>query len=148
MNLVNQVISTYSEYPFNSLAYFNGKYLGATDTGIHVLSGDTDAGGSINSTIKTGPMDFGIKQTKWIRDVWLTYRTDGNLALIFSTDEDTTTEVQRNTAVISEELQEEKIKVPRGLKGRYYTIELKNLAGADFDLDKMEIMVDVTGNKR
>lgn len=148
MNLLNQAISTYSEYPFNDLAYFNGRYLGATDTGIYVLSGDTDAGGIINSTIKTGPMDFGIKQTKWIRDVWLTYRTDGNLALVFSVDEDATTEVERATVETSEELQEEKVKVPRGLKGRYWTIELKNLLGADFDIDKLEVMVDVTGKKR
>lgn len=146
--MTNQAISTYSEYPFNSLAYFNDKYLGATDTGIYVLNGDSDNGAEIDSVIKTGPMDFGRKQTKWIRDVWMTYRTDGHMALVFSTDEDSTTEVQRDTVTTSEQLQEEKIKVPRGLKGRYWTIELKNSSGADFDIDNLEIMVDITGQVR
>ena len=93
-------------------------------------------------------MDFGSKQTKYIRDVWLTYRTDDHLALVFSVDEDASTEVQRDTVQTSEELQEEKIKVPRGLKGRYWTIELKNLLGADFDIDKLEVMVDVLKKNR
>jgi len=149
MNLLNQVISTYSNYPFNSLAYFNGKYLGATDAGIYVLNGNHDNGRNINSKFKTGPMDFGSKQIKYIRDVWVTHRTDGHLALVFSVDEDNSTEVERQTILVNAtELQEEKIKVPRGLKGRYYTIELKNLSGADFDIDKLEVMVDVLGGRK
>ena len=148
MNLFNQAIATYSSYEFNSIANFNGRYLGATGTKIYSLVGDTDKGTQIDSTIKTGPMDFGSKQTKYIRDVWLTYRTDDHLALVFSVDEDASTEVQRDTVQTSEELQEEKIKVPRGLKGRYWTIELKNLLGADFDIDKLEVMVDVLGKNR
>ena len=113
-----------------------------------MLEGDTDNTTQIDSKIKTGPMDFGRKQTKWIRDVWMTYRTDGHMEFVFSTDEDTTTEVQRDTVTISEILQEEKIKVPRGLKGRYWTVELKNLLGADFDIDNWEVMVDITGKVR
>lgn len=149
INLLNQAISTYSNYPFNSLAYFNGKYLGATDIGIYSLSGSHDKGRNINSKIKTGPMDFGKKQVKYIRDVWLTHRTDGHLTLVFSVDEDNSTEVERQTVLVNpNELQEEKVKVPRGLKGRYYTIELKNLSGADFDIDALEVMVDVLGGKK
>ena len=148
MNLLNQTISTYSSYPFNSITYFNGKYLGATDTKIYTLSGDLDNATAISSTIKTGPMDFGEKFTKYIRDVWLTYRSDGNLELVFSVDEDTTTEVERDTTLTGDDIREEKLKVPRGLKGRYWTIELKNLLGADFDIDKLSAMVDVIGKKR
>lgn len=148
MNLLNQAISTYTSYPFNSIAYFNGRYLGATDTKIYVLSGDLDNATAISSTIKTGPMDFGEKFTKYIRDVWLTYRSDGTLALVFSVDEDVTTEVERDTVLTGSEIREEKLKVPRGLKGRYWTIELKNLLGADFDIDKLSAMVDVIGKNR
>ncbi len=93
-------------------------------------------------------MDFGEKLTKYIRDVWLTYRSDGNLELVFSVDEDVTTEVERDTVETATYITEEKIKVPRGLKGRYWTIELKNLLGADFDIDKLSAMVDVIGKRR
>ncbi len=148
MNLVNQAISTYTSYPFNSITYFNGRYLGATDTKIYVLGGDLDNVTQIDSTVKTGPMDFGEKFIKYIRDAWLTYRSDGTLALVFSVDEDTTTEVQRDTVLTGDEIREEKLKVPRGLKRRYWTIELKNLLGADFYIDKLSAMVDVIGKKR
>ena len=148
MNLFNQSISTYTNYPFNSLAYYNSKYLGAISTGIYELGGDTDNGSIINSTIKTGPMDFGTKNKKHARDLWLTHRTDGRISVTISTDEDATTEVERRTQIVSDELHEEKLKVPRGLKGRYYTFEVKNLSGADFDLDSISVMVDVLGGKR
>lgn len=148
MNLANQAISTYSSYSFNSLAYFNGIYLGATSTGIYPLSGDLDGATAISSSIKTGPMDFGEKFTKYIRDVWLTYRSDGVLTLVFSIDEDATTEVERDTVETATYITEEKLKVPRGLRGRYWTIELKNKLGADFDIDKLSAMVDVIGKKR
>ena len=148
MNLANQAISTYSSYSFNSIAYFNGRYLGATSTNIYVLSGDLDDTTAISSSIKTGPMDFGEKFTKYIRDVWLTYRSDGVLTLVFSTDEDTTTEVERDTVETATYITEEKLKVPRGLKGRYWTVELKNKSGSDFDIDKLSAMVDVIGKKR
>ncbi len=108
MNLLNQAISTYTSYPFNSITYFNEKYYGATDTGIYPLSGDLDNATEINSSIKTGPMDFGEKFTKYIRDVWLTYRSDGILALVFSVDEDDSTEVQRDTVLTGDEIREEK----------------------------------------
>ena len=148
MNLINQAISTYSNYPFNSLAYYNKKYLGATSSGIYVLDTDNDNGANINAHIKTGPMDLGEKLVKHIRDVWITHRTDGRLAIVFSVDEDDTGGVERVTQLVGEELQEEKVKVPRGLKGRYYTMEFKNISGADFDLDSLEVMVDILGGKK
>jgi len=148
MNLNNQAMSTYTNYPYNSLAYFNGKYLGMRSNGIYELSGDRDGTIQILSRIKTGPIDFGTNLTKYIRDVWITFRSDGHIALVFSVDEDNTTEVEEFTKKASVELREEKIKVPRGLRGRYYTIELKNRSGADFDIDSMSILVDVIGRKR
>lgn len=148
MNLINQAMSTYSNYNFNSMAYYNKKYLGATSTGIYDLEATNDNGSPILAHIKSGPMDFGEKQVKYIRDVWVTHRTDGKLALVFSVDEDSSTEVERITQLVGEELQEEKVKVPRGLTGRYWTIEFKNKDGSDFDLDSLEIMVDILGGKK
>ena len=148
INLTNQAISTYSNYPFNSLAYFNGKYYGATSTGLYILGKGHDNGRQILSKIKTGPMDFGTKATKYIRDVWLTYRSDGHVSVTFSVDESNEEEVERITQLASNELREEKLKVARGLKGRYWTLEFRNKSGADFDVDKWEILVDILSGKK
>ena len=142
MNLSNQAISTYSNYPFNSLARFNGKYLAAGEDGIYELGGDSDSGTQILSKIKTGPMDFGEKIIKHLRNVWLTYRSDGHLELVLYVDEDEDNPVSRSTEIASDEIREERIKVPRGLKGRYYTIELKNVSGSGFDIDSVSLLVE------
>jgi hypothetical protein len=142
MNLANQAISTYSNYPFNSLAKFNGRYLAAGADGIYELGGDSDNGTLILSKIKTGPMDFGEKFIKYLRNAWLTYRSDGHLELVLYVDENEDSPVSRSTEIASDEIHEERIKVPRGLRGRYYTIELKNMSGANFDLDKLSLLVE------
>jgi len=142
MNLFNQAISTYSNFNFNSIACFNGTYFGATDTGIYPLGGDTDNGSDIDSKIKTGSMDFGDTLIKYIRDVWITHRADGYLKLKIFVDEDTTTTVEKQTSIVSDEVREERIKPPRGLKGRFYTVELQNIGGADFDIDSLNLLVE------
>jgi len=149
MNLFNQAISTYSNFNFNSIACFNGVYLGATDTGIYTLGGDKDNGTEIDSKIKTGSMEFGESVLKYARDIWITHRTDGYLKLKLSVDEDATTNIEKQTSIVNDEIREERIKPPRGLRGRFYTMELNNFSGADFDIDSMSILVEsVKGNIR
>jgi len=147
MNLANQAISTYSNYNFNSIACFNGTYFGATDTGIYPLGGDTDNGTYIDSSIKTGSMDFGDTTIKYARDVWITFRSDGNLTLVIFVDEDTTTTIQKQTTIVSDTIIEERLKLPRGLRGRFYTVELNNLSGADFDIDSLNLLVESVRRK-
>lgn len=147
MNLMNQAISTYSNYNFNSIACFNGTYLGATDTGIYPLSGDTDNGADIDAKIKTGSMDFGDTIIKYARDVWITFRSNGNLTLVIFVDEDTTTTIQKQTTIVSDSIIEERLKLPRGLRGRFYTVELKNFSGADFDIDSFNLLVESVRRK-
>ena len=148
MNLFNQAISTYSNFNFNSIACFNGVYLGATDTGIYTLGGDKDNGTDIDSRIKTGSMDFGDGFLKYARDIWITHRTDGNIRLKIFIDEDNVA-IEKQTNIINDRIMEERIKPPRGLRGRFYTMELRNVAGADFDIDSLSILVEsVKGNIR
>ena len=142
MNLLNRAISTYNNYNFDSIANFNGTLFGATTTGIYQLDGNTDNGADIDSKIKTGSMDFGDTFIKYAKDVWITFRSDGYLTLKILVDEDATAPIQKQTTIISSTIIEERLKPPRGLRGRFYTIELKNFAGADFDIDSLNLLVE------
>jgi len=142
MNLLNRAISTYNNYNFDSIANFNGTLFGATTTGIYQLDGDTDNGTDIDSKIKSGSMDFGDTFIKYAKDVWITFRSDGYLTLKILVDEDATAPIQKQTTIISSTIIEERLKPPRGLRGRFYTIELKNFAGADFDIDSLNLLVE------
>ena len=148
MNINNQAISTYSGYNFNSIADFNGVILGATATGIRVL-GDSanDGGAAIASNFKTGSMDFGDSFMKYLREIWLAFRAGGVLKFTFSVDEDATTEVEKSTTLTGSEIAEERLKVPRGLRGRFFTIEGENVAGVDFDIDSLSMLVEAIKRK-
>ena len=140
MNIMNKAISTYRNFAFNSMAYFNGKYLGANDDGIYIIGGNTDMDARINAKLVTGPVDF---KTDRLQDVWLTYRADGHLAIVLYVDEDTNARTcDLPTAIAGNEIHEEKVKTPRGLAGRFYTIEIKNLSGSDFDLKQISAAVE------
>ena len=142
MNLSNQAITTYSNFPFSSIAYFNGKFIGANDEGLYLLDGSLDKTMRINSKLKTGVLNLGDNFIKHIRNAWLTFRSDGHLALVVYVDEDADNPVEIQTELVGAEIQEERLKIPRGLRGRYYTIELKNLSGADFDIDQLSLVVE------
>lgn len=142
MNLSTQAITTYSNFPFNSMGYFNGELIGANEEGLFVLGGGLDKDMRINAKLKTGTLNLGDNFIKHIRNVWLTYRTDGHLALVLYVDEDADNPVEIQTELVSDEIQEERLKVPRGLRGRYYTLELTNLSGADFDIEQLSILVE------
>lgn len=141
-NLFNQAISTYSNLPSNSLAYFQGRYLAANAQGIFAMDGGSDNGQSILSRLKTGSTDFGDNFIKYLRQVWLTYRSDGHLSITFFVGENDKNPTIGMTEIASSKIHEERIKAGRGLKGRFYTIDISNMSGADFDIDSLNLLVE------
>lgn len=146
-NLFNQAISTYNNFRFNSLAYFDGQYLGANENGIFVLGGDRDNDQRILSRLKTGTTDFGDNFIKNALQAWLTYRSDGHLSVTFSIDEDNKESSTSITQITGSKMHEERVKSGRGLKSRFYTIEIQNISGADFDIDSLSILVEAIRRK-
>ena len=143
MNISNQAISTYSGFNFNSLAHFNDEYYGANDQGIFRLGGNKDnLTRDILAKIKTGAMNLGDSVLKYVRDVWLTYRTDGHLQMTFLVDEDEDITSVSQTEYVADKIREERLKCGRGLRGRFYTIVIENMSGADFDIEQISILVD------
>lgn len=143
MNIINQAISQYRNFNFNSIAYFDGHYYGANEDGLFLLEGEKDGETYIQSKLKTGPLDFGDRLIKYLRDVWLTYRSDGQLAIVFATREDEGDRTEEfPLGIVSQNIHEERCPAPRGLRGRHYIVELKNLSGSDFDIDEIGFIVD------
>jgi hypothetical protein len=146
-NLRNKAISTYSNLPLNSIAYFNGQYIGATDQGLFVLGGNKDNASNIVAKLNTGPLDLGEGFIKYLRDVWITYTSDGHIVFTVYVDEKSSPVSTGSTEVASDKIHEEKLKIGRGLKGRFFTIELTNASGADFDIDSISALVEAIQRK-
>jgi hypothetical protein len=131
-------LTTYSNFPFNSFAAFNGVYLGAGDAGLFVLSGDTDNGALIQSAARVGITDFATSYLKRVDRVYVGYRTTGDLVLRIFTDEVT----QRDyllRATGDAGLHGNHVRLGKGLDARYWQFEVRNRAGADFELNMIEL---------
>jgi hypothetical protein len=63
--------SIYSNFPFNSYAYYQGRLLAAADDGLYVLDGADDDGKPFHPGVRIGPTTFGLDNYKRIRFVQL-----------------------------------------------------------------------------
>lgn len=138
MNTETQALTTYSNFPFNSFARFNGVVLGACDDGLFALTGDTDDGVLIQAAARVGTSDFGTPRYKRIEEVVVGYRASGDLVLRVYTDE-TTVRDYRLAVTGRPGLHGQTAKLGRGIAARYWQFEVRNQAGADFELNMIEL---------
>lgn len=134
-------LSHYSNYPFNSFATFQGRVLGATDSGIFELTGDTDAGTKIDSEVRTGVTDMNTSRIKRVDRVYIGYRALRNhQALILRV---MTNETQQRDygvpASINTMLHGARTRLGLGVESRYWQFGLLNRDGLDFTIDSIEV---------
>lgn len=132
-----RALTRYSSVPFNSLARFNGVYLAAGPGGLFVLHGDTDDGALIEATVRLANTDFGDPHLKRVEAMYVNYRTDGDLRLQVITDQAEAYDY-RLPGMLYPTLDNQRIKIGRGLVGVYWQFEITNLDGADFTLDHLD----------
>jgi hypothetical protein len=133
VNMRNKGITDYSGFDFNSFAILNGKLYGASTTGIHLLEGADDNGTDIDAHIKTGTIDLHSENVRRIVDAWLTLRINGNGTFTVYEDEESTG-YSEAVNVDNELMHDERVKLAKGLKGRFDAFEFANAGGSDFDL--------------
>lgn len=131
-------LTTYSNFPFNSFAAFNGLYLAAGDNGIFALTGSTDNGAIIQAAARTGLTDFGTSFLKRVDRAYVGYRTNGDLLVRVFTDEVNIRDY-RLTGSGATGLHGNHLRIGKGLGARYWQFEVQNMNGADFNLDLIEI---------
>lgn len=144
MNPKNFAISEYEGFSFNSFALFNGQYLAAGSGGIYVIGGASKDGiSNIDTELKTGQLAMGSSKP---RDIYLAGKSDGQMLVTLSENEDTPNNAKMN--YLLETLGLDRAKVPRGMKPDYLQVGIKNVSGADFDLDSMEIYAEGLTRKK
>ncbi len=142
LNTENNGLSEYYNYRFNSFAFFNGQYLGANENGIYVLLGDNDDGSNINAEVKTSLSDYNDSYQKRIHNVVLGIDTDDTMAVSINNEQ---YQDNKSDLVVSGQvgLGNYKYKANKGMKGRYWSVKVKNVSGADFSLDNIKAMVEI-----
>lgn len=152
MNTETNAVSIFTQYPYHSLGLSKKGYIAATDSGIFILDGETDNGLPIDAFIRSGFFDLagmeGVENSlvKRCTNVYVGYRTDGQLEIVLKTDG----EAHPTRYVFSQResgLTKQRLKMEKGIKSRYWQYELRNIEGADFNLDQVEFLFEMLSRK-
>jgi len=134
LNPKNMAVTEYDLFDFNSFGFFNGILLGAKSDGIYPLAGENDEGTAIDASWMLGQFLLDILRP---RDLYIFGRGGGSYKTIIVGDEDTENEV--TVSYLLSNLNEERVKLPRGLEPTYMQIGFENVDGADFEIDSIQV---------
>lgn len=139
-------VTEYRNYPFNSFFEEEGRYFGVSDDGIYELTGDTDEGDAIRAYIRTGFMNFGSIQEKYIDSFFLVYTGDGQLlAKAIITEEGERVEQWYTLRQIDSGPTVERGQGAKGLISTHFEFEITNIEGADFNLQECRVFPVLLG---
>ena len=133
VNTNTGAVTEYTNYDFNSFAQLGRRYLGASSTGLYVLDGDTDAGTSIISKLKSGLIQFTGSRFTGFQAAYIGMRGGGDVLLKLVTGDG----LERVYRVTTNDMRTTKVLMGKGIRARYFSFELET-TGQDFDLDTVE----------
>jgi hypothetical protein len=134
LNTANNAFSEYQGLNFNSLAKIGDRYFGASEDGIFELVGSTDAGENIATYIQTGLMDFGTSFNKSVQYAYIAADSEGRVALGVSVSEKSAVaQYWYEITTDNEAINNLKIQIGKGLRGRYWKFDIASDALESFD---------------
>lgn len=145
MNPETFAVWNYSNYNFNSITRFGEKYLLANENGLYEMEDKFDDGEAIIAKIKTASMDFGTSGLKQISELILGVVNSGKLVLKVTVDGQQTVYYELKPG--TRNLENQRVKIGKGLHGRYWQFELITSDNSDFDLDSFEVLPFVFGRR-
>ncbi len=126
--------STFENYGFNSFGVIGGRAFGAKVDGLFLLEGDTDDGLPIRASVSYGKQDFGTKTDKRMISAYVGASSTGKLYLKIISESGEYIYIARSS---SGRIQQQRFDIGRGLAGTYFTFELFNKNGGDFEIDSV-----------
>lgn len=130
--------TAYAAFPFRSLANIGGRYFGCTGATLHELGGNRDAGAHIRAVIDLGERALAGGRKATLGDVFVGMAADGRMLLRVIAEGQA---YVYPTLDYSEHMQQQRVKLGKGLDPNYVTLQLSNEQGADFAVDSLEFMV-------
>ncbi len=144
VNAIVGAVTEYERFGFNSYCFFNEKFCGANSDGIYLLGSPDDDTLKIDALAWFPPQDIGDSRARY---AWLGLRTNGEVDVLVKVDE--SQEVQSRVYTPKPQmLHEARTKIAKGLRGRVYAFGLRNIDGADFDLDHLRILIEESKKER
>ncbi len=146
-NTRNFAITEYSNFAFNSMCQFNGKYLYANSDGIYEGGGDDDNGTQIIASYKTGAIDTYTTEVQRLRDAYLTFRSNGDVQL-FSVGDEINARAYFITSSSVDVIHERRVKFERGIKDRHFNLGISNVNGSTLEVDSIKVLTEPVRKRR
>ncbi len=127
----------FTNYDFESFAELDGSLYGVNEDGLFLLEGDDDDGTDIDSEFGFGFIDFAARTMKRLRFLCADIKSTG----IDFTVETENGDIESYTLSASTETTTKKTSINRSLKGRRFEITFANIAGGDFIIGSIDLMV-------
>jgi len=147
LNHTSGAPSRYENYDFDAFAVIGQDYLAARGDAIYLLDGDDDNGTDIDAIATIGRTDFDEPVLKRVTAAFLGLNSAGQAHLTLRTDQGVTSGPYklRQTPTASTT---ERAKFARGLKSRYWEMDIENVDGGDLQIKSAEFETIVLGEKR
>lgn len=139
----NAQLSRYTNFPFNSFAELDGKWIGATTEGLFEIGGGDDDGDPIAVKLRGAMTDLGDSQMKRVGYAYLYYSApDGLILRTITTSEDgeKIAHAYKLNPQPSSATREGRIKLGQGVKSVEWGWELENIDGGSVSLDGLEFV--------
>ena len=142
VNWDTKACSTYEGYPFNSFAQIGGVYYGAQPSGLCSLNGPDDAGTAIPASVGFGKQRMKSETFKRLVAAYAGASSTGQLYMkvIYNDTKGQHEYVYKARRNSDDYLRMQRFDVGRGIKAHYFTFELYNSDGCDFDLKTVEFV--------
>lgn len=147
-NTENMAATEYSNYDFLAMAMFNGVPVGISSAGVFELSGSDDDGVDIAVDVLSGFSDLGTEDLKRMSNVYLGYKSDGDIQVQVSIDGEpavrtyTVAKISNTTGI-----KRGRAKPGKGLKSKYWQVGVKNVLGSDLELNDLGLYVEQFNRK-
>jgi hypothetical protein len=135
-NLKNKAVTNYENFNFNSLALFNGFFLGANEDGIFILSGPDDAGTPISGSFTLPRINMGNTIPA---DVWLSMRNSKPLTVHIEQNEGDNPFTYSIDADPQDSIHLERVKLGRGFDKRLMQLTFANTDGGTMDIEGLMV---------
>jgi hypothetical protein len=140
LNLRNEALSQYTNFALNSMTFFNGKYIGASDAGIVEIGVQaTDGGTAIAGRVRTGAHDGDSSFLKRLPYLYVQLETTGDMTVSTITAEDG----QRDYLLPwnnNPNIQQRRAHFGRGPKSQFWQVEFANRNGSYFRIPSFDTL--------
>lgn len=134
MNTRTNAVTRYPSLPVNSLARYNGTYIGAGPDGLVSMEGPDEL--DTSWTVRTGQLDGKNAMLKRLTEVLMGVRYSGPVRVRIWTNDSTYYDYAMPNLTLNE-IQQVRAKVGKGLRSRYFKVELSGESGR-FELDSLQ----------